>query len=308
MIKKKATHLFNEEKRFLCSFNERLFFFKWMLIEKKKLNDIKSVDCMKKELVMSSLITVLIVIGFFGASVFIGMNNINYGMYDKKITESEIITDFSTYESAINAYKKIINVYPSNSNWEQELLSIKMIIPENRGEYRYSFTPNSTNKDLEWVGICYSDSIESFMFENIESIHEKGMTVLATNCFETNDKEINKSEKIISFSLTKWIKADWDYVNKSENSGVIPILPPEEHSGKDSEDFNPITPEEPEEPDVKPPIDGNLPLTPDVVYHEPKPTDAGSKFIAIDENYLNNVESMSIQRVLFTTDVKKRCF
>lgn len=163
---------------------------------------------------MASLIVVVVAICFFVASVFIGMNDLNYNEYDRKITESEVMTNFIIYENAINSYKKVINVYPSNENWEKDLSSINMAIPKNKGKYRYKYMPNPSNIESEWVGVCYEDKVEKDMFKSIESIHEKGTTVLARSCFSKNDNFIDQTEDMISFTLTSWVKADWNNVNR----------------------------------------------------------------------------------------------
>ena len=163
---------------------------------------------------MASLIVVVVAICFFVASVFIGMNDLNYNEYERKITESEVMTDFIIYETAISSYKKVINIYPSNENWENEISKIHMVLPKNEGKYSYKHIPSPSHAEEEWVGVCYEDTVERELFENIESIHEKGITVLSKNCFSKQDSLIDKTEEKISFSLTKWIKADWNNINR----------------------------------------------------------------------------------------------
>lgn len=237
---------------------------------------------------MSNLVISLLTIAFMSASLWVGTNQINYKIYDQRLTESKITSDFKTYESAIMSYKQTINIYPTNENWESELMVLGFMIPKNTGEYRYSYTPNPSNPDYEMLGMCYTEKIEVDDFFYIKEIHEKGITVLSENCFDLNDSAIDESGDKVSFALTQWIKGDWSFINTGNPSPVVPIIPDELDSGKDREDSEgspteppepePITPEptEPEPSDPSVPIEGN----PNEGNSYPSNTDSGLQFLS----------------------------
>lgn len=181
---------------------------------------------------MSHLIISLIAIAFMGSALWVGTNKINYDIYDQRLTEAQITSDLKTYSSAIETYKKTINIYPSNTNWEADLMNLKLMIPKNNGEYRYSYTPNPSNPDLDFIGLCYIDSVEKKDYQNIKEIHEKGVTVLSDSCFDLNSKTLDESGTTVDFALTSWVKADWKYINTGLTSPVTPIVPSALSSGR----------------------------------------------------------------------------
>ncbi|PHX05457.1 hypothetical protein VSPL_32400 [Vibrio splendidus] len=79
---------------------------------------------------MYNLIIALLAISLFSSALWVGVDYLNYEKHDQKITKSKIITDFQTYELAINTYKKAKNIYPSNSNWENDMKSLKLMLPK----------------------------------------------------------------------------------------------------------------------------------------------------------------------------------
>lgn len=149
---------------------------------------------------MGSLIVSVITIALIAALFYMGSNYINIDLYDKKIQEYKIVNDLQSYEMAIDNYKKIFNIYPDENSWNVDLNSLNMILPENKGEYFYSY-----NEALNKVSICIQKSVQSKDYEVFELIHSKGSTVISTNCFVDNDEVIDTSSFPVTVSLTRWI-------------------------------------------------------------------------------------------------------
>ncbi|PHX05458.1 hypothetical protein [Vibrio splendidus] len=76
------------------------------------------------------------------------------------------------------------------------------------------------DKSAQIVGVCLEKNIKSSYLGVVESLHERGITVLSDTCFSLEDKLLVKSEKTVHFALTQWIEVDWRHVNKPTKTGV----------------------------------------------------------------------------------------
>lgn len=169
---------------------------------------------------MSYLIIILIMIASISSAILVGSSDLNIEKYENKLTEAEILSDFNSFELAINSYKKGLNVYPSNEFWEEDLKRLNLRIPKNNGYYKYSYESNKIPA-LEKVGICYFGKIEKSKFISIANIHLKGTTVLSDTCFSLNDSEIDFTQNEIEFSITRWVKVNWQSVNPLEKPEAV---------------------------------------------------------------------------------------
>lgn len=151
---------------------------------------------------MFSLITTIISIALMASSLYFGINYINYEQYDKMVIESDLSSDFYNYNSAILTYKKVFNVYPATTGWENELKRLKMILPENSSNiYTYQYdTVNNT------VALCHSNTVSVEEYPHYKSFHAEGLTVLNSSCYAQTDGVIDESGENISFALTMWIQ------------------------------------------------------------------------------------------------------
>lgn len=182
---------------------------------------------------MANILISLLTIALMAMSLWIGVNKINYDIYDKRITETKIKTDFQTYESAIKTHRCSTNIYPNNETWELDLLNVHLLIPDNKGEYRYSKTHIPSDPENPWVGVCLSKTVSKKVFQYIKSTNLKGTTVLANDCFKLNTEAIDESGEEVTFYLTHWINVEWKYVNTGVISPITPLVPDPSYSGKD---------------------------------------------------------------------------
>lgn len=151
---------------------------------------------------MHSLIITTISIALMAACLYFGINYINHDKYDQVVMENIISTDFYNYETSINTYKKTFNIYPDTANWEIELKKTKLLLPNNDSKF-YSYEYNRANNT---VAVCFKKDFSKNDYQYITKFHEKGLTILASDCYKTVNEVIDTTPDSFTVALTMWIK------------------------------------------------------------------------------------------------------
>lgn len=152
---------------------------------------------------MSGLIISLISIALLAALMMVGINHLNIQFYENETNENTLIGNLQSYEISINTYYKTFNIYPQTDTWEEDIERINLIIPDNsNGFYSYEYdTSNNTIAFCYDIGVLNEDD-----YEVIESVHERGLTIMGNSCFIDSDETIDNSTYPVQVALTRWIK------------------------------------------------------------------------------------------------------
>lgn len=151
---------------------------------------------------MFGLILSIIGIALMSGVLYAGISYVNVDAYTSKLQETTINNDLYIYNTLIRSYKSAYNVYPNTATWETDLQKLKGNIPLNDYNY-YSYEYDVNNYT---VGVCFSKTVKQEEYNAIKNIHERGVTILSVNCFDSSNQPIDDSEFPVSISLTHWIK------------------------------------------------------------------------------------------------------
>lgn len=152
---------------------------------------------------MHSLIITVISISLMAYVLNFGVNHINYDLYDEKIKENTLSSEFYNYSTSIKTYKKTFNIYPNTHNWENELKKTKVLLPDNsdgKFEYRYDIANNT-------VAVCFQDVVMDYQYAGVLEFHNQGLTVIGENCYARTDEALTPDAGgQVTYALTMWIK------------------------------------------------------------------------------------------------------
>ncbi len=151
---------------------------------------------------MFGLILSIIGIALMSGVLYAGISYINVDAYTSQLKETTVNNDLYIYSTLIKTYKSAYNVYPNTGTWESDLQKLKGNLPLNDDGY-YSYEYNVSDYS---IGICFSNSVNEEEMKGINNIHDRGMTILSSSCFDKTNQVIDESSFPVSIALTHWIK------------------------------------------------------------------------------------------------------